>query len=45
MIEAQQRIRDLTADDVAMNFMPQDKGPHLTHQMVKKHQENEMAGA
>lgn len=45
MIEAQQRIRDLTPDDVAMTFLPQDKGPHLMRQMIKKCLENERVDA
>jgi vanillate O-demethylase monooxygenase subunit len=41
MIEGQQRIWDLTAPSVPKAFLPQDKGPHLMRQMIKRHLEAE----
>lgn len=36
IIEAQQRIRDLTPDDEKMVFLPQDKGPFLMRQLMAR---------
>jgi len=36
MIEAQQKIWDLTPETRAKQFLPQDRGPHLMRQMMKR---------
>lgn len=41
MIEAQQRIWDITPDWVEKTFLPQDKGPQMMRQLIKKQIDSE----